>query len=337
MAFPGKKSVIFFILGFFAAWLLLFIAGWAYFYFGFLQKIDLGAKTIAIEIKQGETLSDLAQKLWQEGIIKSQLLFKLAVRNDNFEKGLQIGLYTFSGKLNGFDVLKILKSQPDISITFPEGKTIEEMADILDKNKIVARDDFLSAVNNFDATEILGFQPAGGLEGYLFPDTYKFRTGQKPEAVIKTLLQNFKNKVLISLKNKLLNAQYKLTDIVKLASIIEKEVIGIEDKKVVSGILQQRLKNNYLLQADSTLNYILKTNRNSLNADELKIDSPYNTYKYKGLPPTPISNPGLESILAALEPIETDYYFYLTDKSGKAHFAKTYEEHQLNIKKYLRP
>lgn len=338
MVLNWKKSVIFFIIGFLIASFIIFMAGWAYFYFGFLEKVDIGGRIISIEIKEGQTLSDLTRSLKEQGVIKSELLFKIAARNNNFEKGLQVGFYEFSGMLNGYDVLKILQNQPHIAATIPEGKTVEQIGEILENNKIiVSKEDFFKTLNDFDAAAILGFTPLNNnFEGYLFPDTYYFKPGQKPEMVIKTILQNFKNKIITGLRDKILNAKYEIRDTIIMASIIEKEVIGESDKKIAAGILWKRLKDSYPMQVDSTLNYVLKTNRAWLNAKELETDSPYNSYKYKGLPPTPISNPGLESIIAALEPVQTDFYFYLTDKSGKAHFAKTYDEHLRNIKKYLR-
>jgi len=335
MTFDLKKSVIFFIIGFIFASVLMIIALWVYFYFGFFQKIDLQNKIINIEVKTGDSLSSLINKLKEEGLIKSEILFKLALKNINFEKRLQVGSYTFSGQLNGWDILKILQNQPDISVVFPEGKTVEEISAILEQNKIVSKDNFLAALKNFDSSKILGFK-LDNFEGYLFPDTYQFKSGQNTGEIIEKILKNFKNKVLINLQDKLKVSKFNLQDIIIIASILEKEVRSFEEKKIAAGILLRRLEDNNLLQVDSTLNYILKTGRNFLTGREIEIDSPYNTYKYKGLPPTPISNPGLESILAVLEPIKTDYYFYLTDKQGKAYFAKTYDEHLSNKRKYLK-
>lgn len=335
MTISFKKLAIFFIVGFIAATIIFVLAGWLYFYFGFLQKVDLGVNDINIEIKQGENLSDVTKKLKELGIIKNELLFKLAIRKENLEKKLQTGIYTFKGALNSYDVIKILKNQPDIVVTFPEGKTVEEFAKILQENKIITKEDFLNGLKNFDAEPILGFS-LNSFEGYLFPDTYRFRQGQKPDVIIKTLLENFKQKVLVNLSDMIQNSKFTIQNLIIMSSIIEKEVIGENDKKIAAGILWKRFQDNYPLQVDATLNYILSDKKSFLSAKELQLDSPYNSYKYKGLPPTAISNPGLESILAALKPLETDYYFYLTDRQGKAHFAKTYDEHLQNIKKYIR-
>ncbi len=346
MIFNWKKSIIFFILGFVGSLFIIVILSGLFFYFGFWQEVDLGNQVILVEVKEGQTLSALSGLLKEKGVIKSEFLFKIAARNYNIERKLQVGFYEFSGKLNGFDVLKILQNQPDIIVTFPEGKTVEQFAEILEDKKVISKAQFLEDIDDFDSSDILGIK-IDNFEGYLFPDTYYFKKGQKTDVILKTILKNFKNKVLNNLNTFIQNSPLKIKqplsvadnqfyDILKLASIIEKEVQEKNDKKIVSGILWKRLQDNYFLQVDSTLNYILKTNRPWLNEKELKIDSPYNTYKFKGLPPTPIANPGLESIQAAFEPLITDYYFYLTDQEGKTHFSKTYQEHLENIKKYLR-
>ena len=161
------------------------------------------------------------------------------------------------------------------------------------------------------------------MEGYLFPDTYLFLPGAETEQIIGTMRDNFKKK-----------AGDIAQDIVIMASLIEKEVPASDDRRIVSGILWKRLEIGMPLQVDAVFPYI--TGKREVLLDDLKINSPYNTYLYKGLPPGPIANPGLDAIEAARNPKETPYLYYISGKDGKTHFAKTYEEHLKNKEKYLR-
>ena len=161
------------------------------------------------------------------------------------------------------------------------------------------------------------------MEGYLFPDTYLFLPGAEMEQIIGTMTDNFKKK-----------AGDIGQDIVIMASLIEKEVSDSGDRKIVSGILWKRLEIGMPLQVDAVFPYI--TGKREILSDDLKIDSPYNTYLYKGLPLGPIANPGLDAIISAMNPIETKYLFYISDKKGITHFAATLEDHNKNIEKYLK-
>jgi len=198
-----------------------------------------------------------------------------------------------------------------LKITIPEGYNTR---DIAGKFKVFA---------NFDKENFLKLTPQN--EGYLFPDTYFF-TGRENEAeIIRIMRNNFQNK-----------AGSVKTEILIMASMLEREARTIKDKKIIAGILWKRLNNDMLLQVDATLNYLNNKTSLEMTKDDLKFDSPYNTYLYKGLPPTPICNPGLESIEAASQPTETEYWYYLSDKKGNIHYAKTFEEHKANKMRYLR-
>jgi len=196
-----------------------------------------------------------------------------------------------------------------VKVTVAEGLTVKKIAELLG--------DF----ENFDKKEFL--EKTGKLEGYLFPDTYLFLPFAETEQIIGTMTDNFKKK-----------AGDVGKDIVIMASLIEKEVPDSDDRKIVSGILWKRLKLGMALQVDAVFPYI--TGKQKVLLDDLKIDSPYNTYLHKGLPPGPIANPGLDAIIAARNPQETSYLYYLSGNDGKTHFAKTFSEHLRNKEKYLR-
>jgi UPF0755 protein len=169
----------------------------------------------------------------------------------------------------------------------------------------------------------------------LFPDTYYFPIDVSGKEVVDTMLKNFERKITPYLKE-IEKSGKTLKEIIIMASLIEKEVKTKEEKELASGVLWKRLKVGMPLQVDATINYITGKNTTKILLEDLKIDSPYNTYKYKGLPPAPICNPGLESILAALYPKESDYWYYLSKPDGQTLFFKDYEEFIVAKKKYLK-
>ena len=169
-----------------------------------------------------------------------------------------------------------------------------------------------------------------------FPDTYEIIPGAKLENIIRKTLNHFDEKLTADLKGEISRQKKSIFEVITMASMIEKEVKTLEDKKIVSGILWKRLEIGMPLQVDATVNYITGKNHDGVLLEDTKIDSPYNTYKYYGLPKGPISNPGLDSILAAIYPTKSDYLYYLSAPDGKTIFSKTYKEHSIAQNKYLK-
>ena len=239
-----------------------------------------------------------------------------------------------------------------VSITIPEGWTVEDIAQDLDNNPkrtdephVVNSADFIAAEQAFsvDNYPLLKSKPVtADLEGFLFPDTYFIPTKVPStttisDVIIKKMLDNFSLKFTPVMVAQAQTGNISIFDAVTLASIIEKEVPNDADRKVVAGIFYNRLNMGMALQSDATVTYITHKNNPQSTGEDLSIDSPYNTYKYKGLPPGPISNPSLSSLMAALYPTKTDYLYFLTDPAtGRAVFAKTYDEQLANEKKYLK-
>lgn len=186
---------------------------------------------------------------------------------------------------------------------------------------------------NFNEAEFLA--RAVPLEGKLYPDTYFIPASFTADELIDLMLKTY-DSVLLSLEPLIKNHPLTTEQIIALASIIEREANSPESMKMVSGILQNRLEIDMPLQADASIEYILDKPLGQLVPEDLEIDSPYNTYLNRGLPPTPIGNPGINSIRAVLEPTKTDYFYYITDAEGVFHFAVTYDEHRKNIAQYLR-
>lgn len=278
-----------------------------------------------INIAMNSSLSNIASQLYKEDIISSIFLFKTLITISGNKKGVSAGEYYFEKPLNMISVVgRALRGDhgiEKIKVTIPEGTNVSDMAYII-----------LTKIPNFNAPKF--YLLAKDKEGYLFPDTYFFLPNTRPEDVIKEMSSNFSRKIE-TLKPDIEKSKMSLSEIITLASIIEEEAKNYEEKRMVSGILKNRLSIGYFLQVDPPFYYI--TGKTGIvTYDDLKIDSPYNTYKYKGLPKGPISNPGTESIAAAINPINTKYLFYLTGKDGTMHYALTYDGHLQNKNKYMK-
>jgi UPF0755 protein len=291
--------------------ILFFI--FCFFYWGiFLPKSHSFEEKIFF-VKKGEGLFEISKNLEKEGLIKNRIFFLVYIIFQRKEKSLISGAYSLSPSMNVKEIAKIITSGKikTVKITIPEGytiKDIEEKLNIKIENK--------------------------ALEGYLFPDTYYLPFGFLAEDLIKVMRENFENKIAPYKKD--IEARGKtIHQILTLASLLEKEVKTKEDKELVAGILWKRLKFGMPLQVDATITYLTGKKTTKIGKEDLEIDSPYNTYKYKGLPPAPICNPGLESILAAIYPKESDYWYYLSTPEGKTIFSKTLKEHNVAKAQYL--
>lgn len=295
-------------------------------------------KTILIQ--KGEGLFDIANHLQKEGVIKNKFHFIFYTLISGSRNKLKAGEYRFDSRLSMNKVVSILvlgTKIKEIKITIPEGFNIIQIEDIFKergfnislKNKKIK--DFKKDFS------FLSDAPSDSLlEGYLFPDTYIFSINETENSIIRKFLINFGNKLTDDLKNEIKKQNKTIFDIIIIASLIEKEVKDENDRYIVSGILWKRLKNNIPLQVDATISYITGKKTTKINLEELKINSPFNTYLYKGLPKGPISNPGILSIKAAIFPKETDYWFYLTTPEDKVIYSKTFEEHKKAKSTYLK-
>lgn len=301
-----------------------------------------------INIQGGETLNEIKSALKESGVIKSSFAFDLTVRFLSGEKEVKAGKYLFDKPYSIFEIAKKLiygdygVEYKKILIT--EGDTIYDVADKFEKAGIFKKSDIFEYAGccggkvlpskKMKEDEAFFGNPVI-FEGYFFPDTYFFAKNLSPEEALKIIFNNFSKKTG-ELKNEIEMSGKDFYEILITSSILEKEAKFAEDKKMVADILFRRIAKDMPLQVDASLDYILNKNTFELTKEDLKIDSPYNTYKYKGLPIAPISNPGLVSLRAAARPTPNDYWYYLSDKDGNLHYAKDYEEHKRNIYKYLK-
>ncbi len=281
-------------------------------------------KGIEINIPKNTGLSGIAKILDEKGIIKSPLLFIVETVLMGGQDKILAGDYIFKNKQSSITIAyRMIKGEHGLSkvkITIPEGITVYSIANIISKR-----------IKSFDKKAFMNI--ASTSEGYLFPDTYFFYTNVNALTVFDTLRDAFDSKITSIMPNIILSGRKK-EDIIIMASIIEKEASDKEDRRMISGILWKRLDENIPLQVDVSIIYI--TSRISVSIADTKIDSPYNTYKYKGLPKGPISNPSTDAILSAINPKSSKYYYYLSDKEGETHYAVDYKGHLENKRKYLK-
>lgn len=302
------------------------------------SKADsLGAKDF-FDVSAGENFRHVAQRLHDDSLIRNVQFFSLYAQMLDLDVRVLPGHYKLEPGSNPLMILDALtdSERPTARITVPEGATTFEIS-----SKLVTLGIFgveAAAVSQLSADQSVDFPflPSDRhLEGYLFPDTYAIVA--RPFDLFelqKRMLKNFEEKVFIGLAEELKRAKHSLADIVIMASIIEKEVKTKEDMPIVAGILWKRLENGWPLQADATLIYGKKSR--AITSETLADDSPYNTYTRLGLPLTAIGNPGVATIRAAAMPVDSEYWFYITDSNDRVIYARTNEEHEKNIRTYLR-
>lgn len=292
-----------------------------------------------ITVENGDSLHKISYDLKNQGIISFIFPFKLFFRLKHLDGYIKPGIYVLNSSMNFYEIAGLLSqaNNTDLWITIPEGYTIKQIDNkLFNLGLLKYQGEFWDYTQTYlkdrnYKINIDGFEvQIKSLEGFLFPDTYRLRQGDPLERIINKFLSNFNKKLQENhLLAKIQQKKLDFYSVVKIASILEKEVKSYEEKRLVSDIIWRRLETNMLLQIDATLNYILVQKKPILTLEDLDIDSPYNSYKYKGLPPTPISNPGLESFLAVLNPRANDYWFYISDlKTGHTYFSKNFEDHK---------
>lgn len=320
-----KLPTIFFISG-----CLLFISGLAWFLWATSPVCSVDCQNKIFIIKKGESLGEIAQNLEEEGLVRSSLAFQFTAVKLGVTRKIQAGDFRLNPGMTPEEIAQELTfGTLDRWVILIEGWRREQIAE-----KVAT--ELEGEAGLFNQVEFLSLTK--NLEGRLFPDTYLIPKDADVQRVVSYLTTNFDK------KTKDLGVDQRT---LILASIVEREVKFAEDRPIVAGILFNRLNLGMPLQADATVQYALATKNcqlktkdcewwpKNLDKEDLRIESPYNTYLYTGLPPTPICNPGLASIEAALNPQETDYWFYLSDREGYIHYAKTLEEHNINIERYL--
>ncbi|NTU72880.1 endolytic transglycosylase MltG [Candidatus Roizmanbacteria bacterium] len=309
----------------------LFIAAFGSYLFYAEGKMPVNkedAKTKIFVVAPGEGLNNIIKNLAQDGLIRNRVIFYLIVKQLKLEKQIQAGDFRLSPSMSATEIAEALTHGTlDIWVTIPEGLRKEEVANIMAQKLGITDIEFTRKAQ----------------EGYLFPETYLIPRQATAETVINLMRNTLNSKFTADMKSKASTIGITPNEVIILASLVERES-KVADRQQIANIIVKRYKADWPLQLDATIQYAIGYDdaaqswwKKNLTVDELAINSPYNTYKNKGLPPGPICNPGLTAIQAIINAdINTPYFYYLSDSSGKTYYARTLEEHNANIKKYLK-
>lgn len=297
---------------------------------------------IVIDIPSGSTVNQVSDILKENKLIKNKVLFKLYVRISNNSSNLKSGKYLFNQTYSNKQIINDLALgrvyNDGIKITVPEGSTSAEIINLLVDNNLGEKEVYEKLVSNPDefkeTYEFLKEDDITSLEGFLYPSTYYFDEKESEKEILSHMLKIFQSKYNEKLQKRQKELNKSLYEVVNLASIVEKEAVLDEDRPIIASVFYNRLDIGMPLQSDATIQYIFEERKKSITYDDLKINSPYNTYIVKGLPPTPIANPGIESIEAVLYPDDTDYLYFVATIDGGNTYSKTYEEHIKNVEQY---
>ena len=290
---------------------------------------------VEIRVEQGDSLATVVRRLRDQRLIANGFLFSLWARLNGVEKRIHQGLYRFETPVPPSEILDRLVTGRGIfqTVTIPEGLTVKEIAELLEKMQIASKDKFIAEAGNANLLAVLGLSEKG-LEGYLFPSTYHFTPSTPEKDIIVTLAEQFRKVSLPALNQRAVTTSLTSHEILTLASIIEKET-GIESERpLVSAVFHNRLQRQMPLQSDPTVIYGLKNFNGNLTRKDLQEPTPYNTYRIAGLPPGPICNPGLSSIRAALQPARVSYLYFVSKNDGTHLFSETIEAHNQAVKTY---
>lgn len=328
---------------------LLFIIGLCIVAYGwYLHELSPfgGGAAVRVKVEKGMGLAQVGSLLEEKGIIRSSYAFKLYVQWNASESGLQAGTFVFRPSQSIAEIVEVLRTgkAQEVSLTIPEGWTVAAIDALVTSKGLAASGAVLDCARRCDFSTfdflppLKGLASRGGrLEGYLYPETYFVsEVDFVPKFFLERMLGTFRARVIQDHKAEIATSGNSLHEIVTMASLVESETRTADERPIVAGILWKRLSEGMMLGVDATVRYILEKPTAALTDTDLKTESPYNTRKVKGLPPGPISSPGLSSILATLGPKESPYWYYLHDSKGIIRYATTNEEHNANRRRYLR-
>jgi UPF0755 protein len=289
-----------------------------------------------ITLSRGQSFSSVADSLKVRRMIFSRSMFDIAGRILNVTQKMKFGKYRFESGISNYSMLRDFEkgfSTVNTSITLNEGVRAALYARILKRHLGIDSMRFIEACSD---TSLIGIYPHGSssLEGYLMPNTYQLYWQEDEKTIVKHLVGEFRKFFADSLQLRMKQLGYSLNDVLTMASIVEGEAVYDDERPIIAGVYYNRLRKRMPLQADPTVLYAVSDVPKRLTKADLKIDSPYNTYLRYGLPPGPINNPSRQSILAALYPAKHSYLYFVSDNNGRHRFAKSYQEHQRNVRLY---
>jgi UPF0755 protein len=327
--FPFRRATLWLFRGFLLAipvWYLLLL---------YVPAGD-GARVYGLTVPRGAGFASVAQELKQAGLIRSSLHLRLVARLRGLDRKVQTGDYRISNAMLPVQILeKLANGQTDAcKFTLPEGYTMYQAAELMEKQGIFDRKKFLSACENRVLLQELGID-AKTVEGYLFPGTYSVGFHMDEQGMVTEMVREFRRR-LDGVKALLDASHLSLGQVVTLASMIEREAVSSEEKPLIASVFLNRLRIGMPLQSDPTAIYGVRVFGGTVTRQDLQRDSPYNTYRIKGLPVGPIGNPGLEALQAVLQPARTDYLYFVARKNGTHQFSRTLAEHNQGVNRFLK-
>jgi len=287
---------------------------------------------VVMEVPVGTSVPALSDLLYGQGLVRSAGKFRWLVRFKGAARQIKAGEYQLSTGLRPGELLnKIIRGEVRLhQITFPEGYTLKQMAELLEASKLVNAERFIAAATDPPFVRSLGI-PAASLEGYLFPDTYRFARGLPVETVLRSFVTMFNQHFGPVQEEQARKLGFTRHQVVILASVVEKETAAAEERPLIAGVFLNRLRRRIRLQSDPTVIYGLRNFDGNLTRAHLQKDTPYNTYTRRGLPIGPICNPGAASIQAVLNPTSTPYLYFVAKKDGTHHFSTNLVEHNAAV------
>ena len=316
--------------------LLVLVLGSAWLVGDMLQFIRTPASSepaeVVMEVPVGTSVPALSELLYGQGLVRSAGKFRWLVRFKGAARQIKAGEYQLSTGLRPGELLnKIARGEVRLhQITFPEGYTLKQMAELLEASKLVNAERFIAAATDPPFVRSLGI-PAASLEGYLFPDTYRFARGLPVETVLRSFVTMFNQHFGSAQEEQARKLGFTRHQVVILASVVEKETAAAEERPLIAGVFLNRLRRRIRLQSDPTVIYGLSNFDGNLTRAHLQKDTPYNTYTRRGLPIGPICNPGAASIQAVLNPTSTPYLYFVAKKDGTHHFSTNLVEHNAAV------
>ncbi|MGI5921959.1 MAG: endolytic transglycosylase MltG [Syntrophomonadaceae bacterium] len=332
----AKPRIFILALGFLAV-ILSLTAYYAYLYNQTLPVNPHDKSLIDVVIPADSNARQIASLLKENNLIRSESVFTSYCRRKELDNQLKAGHFQFSRSQSVEQIVAaiIQGKTVSLSLTIPEGFTVKQIGDLLVQRKICTLEQWQQALNKEYNYDFLKPAQNGSLEGFLFPDTYLLSENPSAEEIINKMLKNFENVWNTGFAKQAQEKNMGVYQVITFASIIEKEAKLDAERKIISGVINNRLKDGMPLQICATVIYCLGGNKDEVTYKDLQVDSPYNTYLYPGLPPGPIACPGKPSIEAALNPAHHTYFYYVSKGDGSHYFSRTYSEHLQAKAKYL--
>ncbi len=322
-----------------ASLLILFLGaagGYLYLEREFATPAEEGEATpVLLQVRPGMGLERIAHALWEKNLIKKPTLFIYQVRLRGGAKRLHAGYYAFRPSMSPREIYRDIVEgrRVERTITIPEGYNLRELAHVIEDSGLAEYGEIIALAHTAEFLSTLRVG-ASSAEGYLFPDTYRFPLGMPARKILKILVDTLKRKIDDKLRRRAAELGFTIHEVLTLASIVEKETSLDGERPLIASVFLNRLRRNMRLQSDPTVIYALPNFDGNLRKRDLSYDSPYNTYLYKGLPPGPITSPGLASIRAVLYPADQNYLYFVATQEGGHKFSRTYQEHRAAVARY---